>query len=200
MERVNAERLSRGEIRIGSFTYYHEAEHHTSIRDEHEGLTVGQTGVAVLTSSERKETIIAGLKFVTETGGIIDVSNSSFVRALPPLYIYTTSSFETVGHFPQYDTVVRIDDIEQFGRAIVDGRRDLFHGYWSGFVKYQERVYDAMNHAGVEPDPFIKAPQFVTDREFRLVFDPVGPVEPHVTFALDEIREAFRSGLCAILA
>ncbi len=200
MTRENAERLLQGEIRIGSFSYYREDEHHSSIRDEHEGLTVGRTDNAVLTSSNRKETIIAGLKFVTDTGGVINVSNCSFVRPLPPLYIFSTSLLATAGHFPQYDTVVRIEDIEKFGRVIVDGRRDLFHGYWSGFVQYQERVYDAMHHPGIEPDPFIKAPKLEQDREFRLVFSPVGSVEPHVTFFLDGIREAFRSGLCAIVA
>lgn len=200
MTRENAERLSRGEIRVGSFSYYREDEHHSSIRDEHEGITVGRTGKAVLTSINRQETIVAGLKFVTETGGTIDVSNSTFVRTLPPLYIYSTTLVETAGYFPLYDTVICIEDIEEFGRIVVNGRRDLFHGYWSGFVKYAEIGYDAMNHPGIEPDPFTKAPQFKQDREFRLVFAPVGSVEPHVTFVLDGIREAFHSGLCTIVA
>lgn len=200
MTRENAERLSRGEVRIGSFSYYREVEHHSSIQDEHEGLTVGRTGDAVLTSFDRRETIIAGLKFVTDTGGVIDISNARFIRTMPPLYIYSTSLIEVSGHFPQYDTVIRIEDIEKFGRVIVDGRRDLFHGCWSGLVQYQDRVYDAMNHPGIEPDPFIKAPHLEGDREFRLVFSPVGLVEPYVTFSLDGIQEAFRSGLCAIAA
>ncbi|MEW5720842.1 MAG: hypothetical protein AB1817_19610 [Chloroflexota bacterium] len=76
MTRENAEKLTRGEIRIGSFAYYHDAERQASIQDKNEGLTLGYTDEnTTLTSNERVETTIAGLKFVTESGGFIDVSN-----------------------------------------------------------------------------------------------------------------------------
>lgn len=39
----NAEKLTRGEIRIGSFAYYQDTEHHAAIRDEREGVTIGRT-------------------------------------------------------------------------------------------------------------------------------------------------------------
>ncbi|WP_156401040.1 hypothetical protein [Acidovorax sp. Root568] len=195
----NAQRLSRGEIRIGSFSYYRDAEHHASIRDEHEGITTGLTHDAVITSATYQETIVAGLKFVTDTGGTIDVSNSSFIRALPPVYIYSTTLINAPGRFPQYDTIIRIEDIELFGRIIVDCRRDLFNGYHSGLVNYKEQVYAAMNHPGIEPDPFFKSSNFQGDQEFRLAFIPAGEVESHVTFSLNEIRNAFRTGLCSIV-
>jgi|WetSurMetagenome_2_1015567.scaffolds.fasta_scaffold356687_1 hypothetical protein len=53
MTRENAIKLSRGEIRIGSFAYYHESEHSEAIRDAKEGLTVGRTGNVVLSSEQR---------------------------------------------------------------------------------------------------------------------------------------------------
>ena len=195
----NAQRLSRGEIRIGSFSYYRNAEHHISIRDEHEGITIGLTHDAIITSTTHQETIVAGLRFVTDTGGKIDVSNSSFVRALPPLYIYSTTLIDTPGHFPQYNTIIRIEDIELFGRILVDCRRDLFNGYHSGLVNYKEQVYAAMNHPGIDPDPFVKSSNFQDDQEFRLAFIPTREVEPHITFSLNEIRNAFHTGLCSII-
>lgn len=202
MTRENAERLARGEIRVGSFTYYQDAEHATAIRDELEGITVGRVaGTTVLTSAspEPNETIVAGLKFVTQSGGMIDISNTTFVRALPPLYIYSTSLVGDVGHFQEYDTVVRINDIEQFGRILVDGRRDIFKGYWANRVRYEPRAYGALNHPGIEPDPFTKDGIFAPDEEFRLVFMPAGEVEQQVTFSLDSIRQSFKDGLCEIL-
>lgn len=195
MTQENAERLSRGEIRIGSFAYYQDTAHHTTIRDEREGVTIGRTKEAVLTSPDRVETIIAGLKFVTDSGGIIDVSNSTFIRQLPPLYIFSTSLVGNVGHFEGYDAVIRINNIESFGRTLVDGRRDLFHGYHSGRIRYEPRVYDALNHQGVDPDPFIKDIRFSRDEEFRLVLVPASPVERYVTFTLDTIQQAFKDGL-----
>ncbi len=199
MTQENAERLSRGEIRIGSFAYYRDAEHQAAIRDEREGVTIGGTKEAVLTSSERVETIISGLKFVTESGGVIDVSNTTFIRSLPPLYIFSTSLVGNVGHFEGYDAVIRINDIESFGRILVDGRRDLFHGYWSNQVRYESRVYDALNHPGIDPDPFIKEEKFSRDEEFRLVFDPASTVEQYVTFSLDTIQQAFKDRLCELV-
>ena len=198
MTRENAEKFSRGEVRVGSFTYYQDIEQ-AAIQDEHEGITVGRTGNVVLTSSEPVETIIAGLKFLTESGGVIDISNATFVRPLPPLYIYSTSFIGTVGHFEGYDAVVRINDIESFGRILVDGRRDLFDGYWSGPVHYEPRVYDAVNHPGLDPDPFIKDARLSQHKEFRLVFAPAGNVEKCVTFRLDTIQQAYKNGLFEII-
>lgn len=200
MTRENAEKLSRGEIRIGSFAYYHDSEHQSSIQDENEGLTLGYTNEnTTLTSNERVETTIAGLKFVTESGGVIDISNSKFIRTLPPLYIYSTSFVGKVGHFKGYDTVIRINDIEGFGKIIVDGRRDLFHGYHANSVQYQPVVYNALNHQGVEPNPFIKGVNFSRDEEYRIVFIPVAEVEKHITFSLDTIQQAYKNGLFEIL-
>lgn len=196
MTQENAERLSRGEIRIGSFAYYQDSEHRDEIRDIREGVTVGQVGDVILTSSERVVTIVAGLKFATESGGVIDIRNSTFIRSLPDLYIFSTSLVGDIGHFKGYDAVVRINDMETFGRILVNGRRDLFHGYWSNCVRYESRIYDAMNHPGIEPDPFIKDEAFSRDEEFRLVFAPVGTVQQHVTFSLDAIKQAFKDGLC----
>ena len=200
MTRENAEKLTRGEIRIGSFAYYHDTEHQTSIQDKNEGLTLGYTDEnTTLTSNERVETTIAGLKFVTESGGFIDVSNVKFVRPLPPLYIYSTSFVGTVGHFEGYDAVIKINDIEAFGRIIVDGRCDLFHGYHANRVQYQPRVYNALCHQGIEPDPFIKDVTFSRDEEYRIVFIPVAEVEKQVTFSLDTIQQAYKNGLFEII-
>ncbi len=202
MTRENAERLARGEIRVGSFAYYQDAECSTVIRDEHEGITVGRVvGTAILTSAspEPSETIVAGLKFVTQSGGVIELSNTTFIRTLPPLYIYSTSLVGDIGHFQGYDTVVKINDIERFGRILVDGRRDIFKGYLANRVRYESRVYGALNHPGVDPDPFIKDEEFDRDEEYRLVFMPTGVVEQHVTFSLDSVRKSFKDGLCEIL-
>jgi hypothetical protein len=199
MTRENAEKLSGGEIRIGSFAYYQDIEHRAAIRDEYEGTTVGQTGEVILTSSEPVETTIAGLKFVTDSGGVIDVSNTKFIRSLSPLYVFSTSLIGDVGHFEGYDTVIRINDIESFGQILVDGRRDLFRRYTSGRVRYKPRVYNALNHPGIDPDPFIKDERFSPDEEFRLVFDPTGTVERYLTFSLDAIKQAFKDRLCELV-
>lgn len=200
MTRKNAEKLTRGEIRIGSFAYYQDTEHQASIQDINEGVTVGYTDEnTVLTSDKRVETTIAGLKFVTESGGIIDVSGAKFIKPLPPLYIYSTSFVGEVGHFEGYDTVIRINDIEEFGKIIVNGRRDLFHGYHANRVQYQPVVYNALNHQGVEPDPFIKGVNFSRDEEYRIVFIPVAEVEKQVTFSLDTIQQAYKNGLFEII-
>lgn len=201
LARMDAESMARGEIRIGSFAYFHGDEHPATIRDEKEGITVGRTKEVVLTtqSSEPVETIIAGLKFVTQSGGVINASNMTFIRTLPPLYIYCTTFIRDVGHFKERDTVVKINDIEEFGRILVDGKRDLLNGYWSNRVRYEPRVYDALNHQGIDPDPFIKDKEFSPDEEFRLVFMPAGTVEPYVTFRLDTIRQAFEDGLCELV-
>jgi hypothetical protein len=202
MTRENAEKLTHGEIRIGSFAYYHDTEHQASIQDKNEGLTLGYTDEkTILTSNENKgvETTIAGLKFVTGSGGLIDVSNVKFVRLLPPLYIYSTSFVGTVGHFEGYDTVIRINDIEAFGKIIVDRRLDLFHGYHANRIQYQPRVYNALNHQGIEPDPFIKEEKFSPDEEFRIVFIPVAKVEKQLTFSLIEIQQAYKNGLFELI-
>lgn len=199
MTREHAERMSRGEIRIGSFTYYHEQEHSGAIKDSLEGITVGQLNPVILSSTERHETMVAGLKFVTENGGAIVMGDNRFIRLLPPLYIFSTSAVDAVGHFSCYDTIVRINDFEEFGRIIVNGRPDLFHGYVCDRVRYAPRTYDAFNHPGLEPDPFLKDDAFAQDQEFRLVLFPVADVEPHLTFTLEEIQHAFVNGLCKIL-
>ena len=60
-------------------------------------------------------------------------------------------------------------------------------------------MYDALNHPGLDPDPFIKEEKFARDEEFRLVFAPATAVEAHVTFSLDTISQAFKDGLCEIV-
>jgi len=198
MTRENALRLSQGEIRIGSYKYYHDATHSDAIRDIHEGTTVGETDDLVVTSMIPSETMIAGLRCFTDSGGLIDLGDFRIVRELPQLYIFSTSLNGTEGHFAGYDTVVKIADIEAFGRLIVDGRSDIFQGYVADHVRYEPAVYDALNHPGIEPNPFIKDTKFSRDEEFRIVFIPAAEVELHVTFSLDSIRRAFRDGLCHI--
>lgn len=195
----NARKLKDGFIRIGSFVAYHGAEHALDIRDETEGRTIGVVGDAKISSDELLTTTVAGLNFVTQGGGVIDISGSKFIRTIPDCYLYCTSKVADVGHFSGYDTVVQIEDIEAFGRIIVDGRRDIFVGYHSNFVSYAPRVYDAMHNQGLDSDPFIKEEKYSRDQEHRIVFLPSGATEKYVNFELEGLRIAFRDGLCKII-
>ncbi len=201
MTRKNAEKLSCGEIRIGSMAYYQETEQLDAIQDTLEGITVGRVEKTILTTQSDKpiETIVAGLKFVVASGGTINMGDVKFIRHLPPLYIFSTSLAEKLEHFKEYDTVIRINDIEAFGKILVNERRDLFNGFYANSVRYESRTYNALHHHGIEPDPFIKDTKFSQDKEFRLVFAPAAAVERHVTFHLNAIRQAFNDRLCELI-
>lgn len=201
MDRQFAEKMRAGQVRVGSFADYRRDEHHDAIRDDLEGQTVGQVGDVILTTdaAEPVVTTVAGLKFAVASGGVIDIRGTKYVRELPSLYVYSTSAVSASGHLSSSDTVVEITDIERFGRLLVDGRPDLFIGYDSGWVRYEPRVYDAIDHPGLEPNPFVKHSSFEADEEFRLVLYPRGSVEPHVIVELPSVAQAFADGVCTIL-
>lgn len=201
MSREFAEKMTAGQVRVGSFADYRRDEHHAAIRDDLEGQTVGHVGDVILTTNANEPvvTMVAGLKFAVASGGVIDIRGTKYVRELPPLYIYSTSGVSSRGHLSGYDTVVEIADIEQFGRLLVDGLPDIFIGYEADWVRYEPRIYDALHHPGLDPNPFVKHSSFQADQEFRLVLQPRGNVEPYIIADLPGIAQAFADGLCTVL-
>lgn len=198
LKRQHALMLLEGHIRIGSFGYYQNSEAPISIQDPLEGRTEGfVTNTTLTTTAEEPETTtIAGLQFSVATGGTISMSGVKFVRELPPAYIYCTSSIDERGLFKDKDSVIRINDIEEFGRIIVNARRDIFNGYVADFVRYESRTYNAVNHCGLDPHPLVKHHDpFAREQEYRIVFLPTGAVQPFIDLHIPLLKQAGHSGL-----
>jgi hypothetical protein len=193
--------LSNHTIKVSSFEYFRELEatEWGDIADPLEGaseLTMKGEFVLCENSPElemaNKANIGLGMfrQFARiESGGIVNMSNTRFVHAIPNLFMFCAS----VGKIDElttaicenaekpYDACLRIVNLAELQQRIFESGwvrdlnckvSDLFHPGLIQAVKYQARSRDIREGEVIEPSPFKKAEKYEPQSEVRMLLIP----------------------------
>jgi hypothetical protein len=210
--------LSNHTIKVSSFEYFRklEATEWGDIADPLEGaseLTVKGEFVLRENSPElemaNKANIGLGMfrQFArVESGGIVNMSNTRFVHAIPNLFMYCAS----VGKIDElttaicenaekpYDACLRIVNLAALQQRIFETGwvrdlnckvSDLFHPGFIQAVKYQARSRDIREGEVIAPSPFTKAEKYKPQSEVRMLLVPKEGAEIGKDTLIIEIAE-----------
>jgi hypothetical protein len=158
-------------------------------------------------------------------GGVIHISTSRFIYALPQLFIYSVSAGDLgelttrmcVNSKRHYDACLRVHDLEGLQREILECGRirnlDCAVGdiFWAGLIKpveYEPRSRDIREGPAIQPSPFKKSEKFVAQSEVRVLFVPkegkqiseqrlIIEMPRPTTFFIEEFRSYDRSKIAS---
>lgn len=171
-----ADRFATGEsIQIGTFESYRSGEGDRV--DQSEGsasnvITEYRSAPGQLPTPDEHRRLRAVGFDVRGTG--VTIIGAKHIMLLRPRYLFCCSSEPDFTRVKLGEVVFEISDLELFGHRLTRAHPVLFGaGFACGPVTYAPRRADVLKDEPVRPDPFLKDPQFETEKELRIVWDVV---------------------------